>query len=196
MKINQIPGDKFIKSLMKFKDPKFELERVMNEFYKKTNHKIFLKKWKYYNDDIATMASDIAEVLNMDKKINGVLFFFDILNNENGYNVTVNISKDADFTGASGKWVYNSTLAGGILIEEFTHINEDLSKYSDDVRMYLDYTVQIIYGGLVIVSALKISPCDRDLIIGFGFHDGDVFYLAKIEKGEIIINPFPNSSLM
>lgn len=57
----------------------------------------------------------------------------------------------------------------------------------EQVFSFADYILFLVYSALVLRDALKISTNTCDKLVAWGFHDGDILNLCRIEGGEMTL---------
>ena len=120
----------------------------------------------------------------------GIYLGLDTMNTSSGVNLEVGIHHSPDSEDPYAEWVYDD------LSDRKEHLISGLaamtSIYSqlddEDLSSALDYTIPFAYGALITGAAFKDWDQTRELVVGFGFHDGDLLRLIHKTGNTIDFN--------
>ncbi|WNJ19033.1 hypothetical protein [Pontibacter sp. G13] len=120
----------------------------------------------------------------------GIYFGLDTLNMNDGHgrNVELGFSSDCHPEKLEDEWSYRCDQFGsphlilGLSEVSYTFENEDTWSYKE--RAFAEYFFFLGYSGIVLREAMKAADFGQDFLAMWGFHDGDMFYLARRNQGE------------
>jgi hypothetical protein len=114
----------------------------------------------------------------------GVYLGLDTLNENrgDGKNVEIGMTRDADPDKLKMDWAYHLPRRGDShLIEGMYKAHRSYQKFGLEYpsNLLADYLFFFGYSGLVLAAALERIAVDWDCLFIWGFHDGDLAYLAR-----------------
>jgi hypothetical protein len=117
----------------------------------------------------------------------GILLTLDTLNMDNGagHNVTVGFRQKCNLKRPDLEWV-NDAIYGypaDHLIESLVPMKRMFRRRKSETRGFADYWLFLSYSGLVLLNALERAALPGNFLAVWGFHDGDLFVLARQGNG-------------
>ncbi len=158
------------------------------------NKKMPSKIWEIFdemsiNKDIEDAFIWIKNQVNEHPNSKGIYFGLDTLNmnDGNGTNVEIGLSKSCNPKELSDEWTYDceeygkSHLIRGLYLASESYIDD--SQWTADERSFAEYVVFLGYSGIVFREALDQLETENDFFSIWGFHDGDTFFLMQKANG-------------
>lgn len=126
----------------------------------------------------------VAEGKHLRDRPSGVYLGLDTLNENRGEgkNVEIGMTRDANPGELEMDWAYRLSQRGeSHLIEGMYKAHRAYQKFGLEYqgRLLDDYLFFFGYGGLVLAAALERIAINWDCLFIWGFHDGDLGYLAR-----------------
>ena len=120
------------------------------------------------------------------KPARGLYLGLDTLNMDgpDGFNVEIAATAHCDPFKLETEWVYHCEWYGDWhLIESLRDLKEvyEAPQY-EPVAEFADYALFLGYSGLVFADAIEKLEVDAPLLVAWGFHDGDLFFLGRRER--------------
>jgi hypothetical protein len=126
----------------------------------------------------------------------GVYLGLDTLNmgEGDGMNVDIGFSTKCDVSNLNDEdWTYSLERHGKEhLIQslyEMKAVYENERKYGPEARDLADYVVFLAYSGIVLGNALSKLKHENPYLVKWGFHDGDMFWLAQKTDAGLTLVP-------
>ena len=98
------------------------------------------------------------------------------------FNVEIGGTSHCDPSKLTMDWAFDCEWHGQTHLIEglraLKHVYDD-EQWPSDVREFADYMVVLGYSGLVLGAAIARLEVPHDYLAIWGFHDGDLFYLAR-----------------
>lgn len=119
--------------------------------------------------------------------VTGVYLGLDTLNMEDGAgrNVEIGGTSDCDPIQDDTTWLGSRLqygdghLIGSLVALSQTYAKPGFSGKGKDYSAFAEYSLFLAYSGIVLGQAIQKLSLDRDLLFIWGFHDGDMFLLAR-----------------
>lgn len=138
--------------------------------------------------DVNAAAAWLAAELKGQPTAKGIYLGLDTLNMEGGRGTNVQFggSDQCDPADHDESWLEEDLdygdehLIRGLVGMEAVYSAPEWEPWSD----FCDYAVFLGYSGIVLAAAMARSAGTRDLLVAWGFHDGDLFLLGRSRGGK------------
>ena len=189
--MEDLPIDKFLSIISHEPDPNIAFQKIINLSKETLPSGI----WDSFfvmniNADIIPAKEWIQKALTNFPETTGIYLGLDTLNMENGLgsNSEIGLSSNCNPEELSSDWTYECDhYAENHLIKGLSDISNVFQKeeqYTSDERSFAEYLVFLGYSGIVFREALLKVKYKNDFLAIWGFHDGDMFYLANQLSGK------------
>jgi hypothetical protein len=113
----------------------------------------------------------------------GIYLGLDTLNMDDpdGYNIELGATDACDASTLESDWVWNCPWYGEQhLIKGLRQLKASYDQPQwNDLANEADYIIPLGYSGLILATAFEQMPYSRSVLVVWGFHDGDLFFLGR-----------------
>lgn len=190
MNFKLLPIDETMQILRIESDSKIAFHKILEQANKNLPSEI----WKEYEK--LNIERDIEDAVIWLKKIliqfpdsKGIYLGLDTLNMDegNGTNVEIGLSKSCNPNEFSGDWTYDCEDHGEPhLIKGLYEVADTFGsseRWTNDEVSFAEYLVFLGYSGVVLKGALSKLEINNDFLSIWGFHDGDMYFLMQKANG-------------
>ena len=188
-------------SLKKIEDPHKAFYKILKEVEEIEPGKVWGRLPYDLDKDIAAATQWIEAEFKSAGAFTGIYFGLDTLNMNDGTGTNVEIAFSSQCVVddlEDDSWLSvldvrgSSHLIRGLYDMQQVYGNE--KKYAYEIRSFVEYVVFLGYSGVVLGAGLKHADHAGSYLAQWGYHDGDLFWLAQKMGSAITLIPDSKSA--